>query len=284
MRKGAPVTNYAIDPFDPGNIDTRKGFFASLQRMHDVSQQFVLPCIVRNFDSKKNTVSAEPLVSWIAQKGSGQEEAKRPIYEDVPVMGICRGGFEISFPIFIGDTGLLVSLDRNCDTAIAKNSAKLKDDQKDEDGENKGQVAPDDFSLSGFEHAVFIPFSFAEIQSEAGQITIKSVVDETIVAKIGNDGISSSCGDFKVSVSKDGARISGKDDSIILTKDGPIFEGKIDETFEVVCKSRYDASSHQLQNKVRTMSKRGTFIVRVGQESKWTIIEGGQAEPIPIPE
>ena len=281
MKKGTPVTNYAIDPFDPGNIDTRKGFYASLQRMHDVSQQFVLPCIVRDFDAKRNIVSAEPLVSWITQKGSGQEEAKRPVYEDVPVMGICRGGFEISFPIFIGDTGLLVSLDRNCDTAIAKNSAKLKEDQKDEDGENKGQVAPDDFSLSGFEHAVFIPFSFAEIQSEAGQITIRSVEDETIVAKIGKDGISSSCGDFRVSVSKDEARISGKDDSIVLTKDGPKFDGKIDEEFEVVCKSRYDVSSHQLQNRVRTLSKRGDFIVRVGKESGWTVIDGGQAEPIP---
>lgn len=284
MRKGAPVANYAIDPFDPGNIETRRGFYANLQRMHDVSQQFVLPCIVRDFDAKKNVASVEPLVSWVVQKGSGQAEAKRPIYEDVPVMGICRGGFEISFPIFIGDTGLLVSLDRNCDTAIEKNRAKLKEDQRNEDGENKGQVAPDDFSLSGFEHAVFIPFSFAEIQSEAGQITIKSVVDETIVAKIGKDGISSSCGDFKVSVSKDEARISSKDDSIVLTKEGPIFDGKIDEEFEVVCKSRYDVSSHQLQNRVRTLSKRGDFVVRVGKESEWTVIEGGQAEPVPMPE
>lgn len=274
MNAGTPIPDYAIDPFDPGVSGTKKGFFESLFRMHDTSAQSVLPCIVRKFNAETNTVNVEPLVSWVVQKGSGRSEAKRPVYEDVPVLGICHGGFEISFPLFVGDTGLMISLDRNCDTAISKNSEKLLEDQSEDNLKNKGQMMPDDLSLAGFEHSVFIPFSFAPIESTRGELKISAVGDRRKYVSIDNGGMHVVAGEYSVDVGNGEAVVSNGTDKISLTDKGPVFDGKPDEDFAVATGLRYDKSANRMWARWRHESRRGDFIVKVSGDSEWVEVGG----------
>ena len=184
------MSQYSLDNFDQGVIQERIGFFKTLLRMHDVAKDGVVPCIVRKVNAQEGTVWAEPIVANIVKKSSGNVAVKRPVYEDVPVLSICHGGFSITIPMFIGDTGLLVALDRNCNTAMAKNSKALTKDQGEDNPENKGAFAPDDTSLESFDHSVFIPFSFAAPERKDGTIVVKSIQDGGLKIEISKDGIS----------------------------------------------------------------------------------------------
>ena len=69
------------------------------------------------------------------------------------------------------------------------------------------------------------------------------------------------------------------DEKLILDENGLSFDGKKDEDVNLLTDIRYDISSHQIQKKVRPSEKRGTFITKVGKESDWIVVEGGQAVP-----
>lgn len=184
------IARYSLDNFDQGAISERIGFFKALLRLHDVAADGIVPCIVRKVNAQAGTVWAEPIVANVVKKSSGNVAVKRPVYEDVPVLSICHGGFSITIPMFVGDTGLLVALDRNCQTAIAKNSSALTKDQSEDNPENNGAFAPDDASLASFDHSVFVPFSFAAPERKDGAIVVKSIQDGGIRMEISSSGIS----------------------------------------------------------------------------------------------
>lgn len=275
----------SIDPFDPGVIATKIGFLKTLFRSHDIASEHVLPCIVREYDGTANTVSVEPLAQNVVPTLNGKKNIPRPTYEDIPVMYSCHGGFSISFPLYKGDTGILIAMDRNCADAIKENSTALTKDQDEDNPLNKGSSEPTDFSLSSFANGVFIPFSFASGSATAGELKVTRLKTDTadeIFATINADGITIQYGDSKsVVVSKNGIVVSNGGDSISMSDKGIEYSGTIDDEIDFLTSQRYDKSSHQLQVKTRPVSIRGTFPVRVGKESAWKMISGGQAEPIP---
>lgn len=275
----------SIDPFDPGVIATKIGFLKTLFRSHDIASEHVLPCIVKEYDGTANTVSVEPLAQNVVPTLDGKKSVHRPTYEDIPVMYSCHGGFSISFPLYRGDTGILIAMDRNCTDAIKDNSTALTKDQDEDNPLNKGSSAPTDFSLSSFANGVFIPFSFASGSSESGEVKItrlKTDTDDEVSAKINGDGIFIKRGDSQaVSMTDSGIKVENGGDSITMSKDGIEYDGKIDDERDVVTASRYDKASHQLQARTFSLSVRGSFPVKVGRISGWKMIDGGQAEPIP---
>lgn len=280
MKNDAPVGGNAIDTFDPGVVAERIGFYKALFRMFAVATDGIIPCIVREYDEESGTVSAQPIVNNVMPTLDGDKQVERPVYEDVPVFCMCHGGFEVSVPLFVGDTGLLVALDRNCDTAISANSSQLEKDQTGDGDENEGPKPTDDMTTASFDHSVFIPFSFSTGNAEKGKLKVRALGKNAPEVVITKDAATISIGESTVSATKDEIKASKGEDSITLSDSGLKYTGKIDEEFDEIADIRYDVASHQLQKKTRHKKRRGDFIVGVGKEGGWVMCEGGQAEPI----
>jgi len=277
--KGLPQGGYSADTFDPAVAESDIGFFKALFRIHDVARETAIPCIVRSYDAKKCRASVQPLVNNVVRNVDGEEEIERPTYEDIPVMRICRGGFSVSMPLFAGDTGILLALDRNCASAIEHNSSALSEEQTDVDGENKGPERPDDMSTASFANGVFIPFSFSKPSGDEG-VVVRGIGDDATAVRITKSGVSVESNGAKVSVDADGVHAKRGEDEVSLTDEGPVYKGPIDEKITFLTKLKYDMSTHRLMTRDVECGRRGTFIVSVGKENGWGMIEGGQAEPV----
>ena len=280
MKNATPIGENAIDTFDPGVVSERIGFYKTLFRMFAVSTDGIIPCIVRKYDPDKGTVSAQPIVNNVMPTLNGDKQVERPVYEDVPVLHVCHGGFNVSIPLFIGDTGLLVALDRNCDTAISANSSALEKDQTGEDDKNEGPKAVDDLTTASFDHPVFIPFSFSPMNAEKGKLIIRKLGEDCPTIVIDDEKVQIKAGKTTAEIGKDGASIAFDGDRVSISKDGLKYSGKIDEKYEELADIRYDPSTRQLQKKSRPMKRRGDFVISGGDISDWTMCEGGQALPI----
>lgn len=274
--KGEPQTGFSADTFDPANVEGDIGFFRALFRIHDVAQERALPCIVRRYDAETGRASVEPLVKNMVRNVDGWEERPRPVYEDIPVMRLCRGGFSVDFPLSEGDIGILLALDRNCADAIKDNSGEV-----DLDGshDNKGPKAPGDMSLASFANGVFIPFSFSKPSGDDG-IVVRGIGEGAPTVRITKSGVSVESNGARVSVDADGVHARRGEDEVSLTDNGPVYKGPIDEKVRFLTKLKYDMPTHRLMTCGVECGKRGTFIVSVGKESGWGMIEGGQAEPV----
>ena len=278
--KGEPQTGFSADTFDPAVAESDIGFFKTLFRIHDVSRETAIPCIVRSYDAEKCRASVQPLVNNVVRNVDGEKEVERPTYEDVPVMRMCRGGFSVSMPLFVGDTGILLALDRNCASAIEHNSSALSEEQTDKDSWNKGPERPDDMSTASFANGVFIPFSFSSQHSEDGKIVIKGVKEGSPSVSISADSVSVKFGDSEMSVDEKGVTAKRGDDSVSLTDDGPVFRGKVDSEIGLLTGFRYDPNTHRIMLRKVKAGKRGTFIVSIGDEGEWYMADGGQAVPV----
>lgn len=275
------INEYAIDAFDPAVISERIGFFRSLFRAHDVGIDGILPCIVRKYDAESGTVSAQPIVNGVVPHLDGEKDIERPVYEDVPVMGMCHGGFEMSFPLFVGDTGLLVALDRSCDEAIKRNSSRLEADQTGKNDKNEGPTSLDDKSLMSFEHSVFVPFSFSGEKSEDGTLLIKRLGENGPKFELKDGSATIECDKSVVTVGKDSVVINRNGDTLTFSDDGIFYVGKIDKQFELLTGIKYDLQTHSIYKKSIDARKRGDLIVQTGNETDWTVIENGEAVPYP---
>jgi hypothetical protein len=266
---GRPQGGFSADTFDPAVAESDIGFFKALFRIHDVARETAIPCIVRSYDAEKCRASVQPLVNNVVRNVDGEKEIERPTYEDIPVMRICRGGFSVSMPLFAGDTGILLALDRNCASAIEHNSSALSKEQTDEDGDNKGPEKPDDMSTASFANGVFIPFSFSPSDDDKESITIKGLKDGSPSIVVSPKSVSVKVGESEVLV--DGDKVSAKrgSDSVSLTDEGPKFSGKVDSTVRLVTGVRIDSEASKVFVRDVEACKRGTFFVSVGNENDW---------------
>lgn len=277
---GQPQGGYSADTFDPAVAESDIGFFKAMFRIHDVARETAIPCIVRSYDAEKCRASVQPLVNNVVRNVDGEKEIERPTYEDVPVMRICRGGFSVSMPLFAGDTGILLALDRNCASAIEHNSSALSEEQTGKDGENKGPERPDDMSTASFANGVFIPFSFSAQGSEDGKIVVKGVKEGSPSVSISANSVSVKFGGSEMSVDEKGVTAKRGEDSVSLTDNGPVFKGKVDSEIGLLTGFKYDPDTHRIMLREVKAGKRGTFIVSVGNEGEWYMADGGQAVPV----
>lgn len=255
--------NETLSTYGRSKAEGEIGFYKELFRLFEVRRQGCLPAIVKKFDKEKRLVTVIPLVKKIRSTTEGFKSSLRPEYT-VPLLFHCAGGFSIDFPIFEGDTGMLFAVDREWETARSKNSAMLSSSQEEviesKDG-NAGPQAPDSFGMASFEYGFFIPTNFApQRPNKDGNIEISAIKKE---GEPEDDTLKS------ITIGKDAVKISFGGDTYEISKDGLKYSGKIDEEFSVLTASKYDNDTNQLQNKSRTMKKRGTFIVDVGKESEW---------------
>ena len=263
-----------------------------------------MPCIVEEYDRKSHQATVRPLT--LAMSLQNGERFQRAKFKASVWRWQC-GGFLIDSPVFKGETGWVVSSDRNA-TEVKAGNAKIQSpvSYKNKDASNKGPCEIPDGSEEThvFETGFFIPDKWGDVAFQ------EEYKDALIIRQQNADGTSNgeavvmadgsvkimshTADDFRV---KTESFVSVKDDVITLlrktgdseekvtfSKEGLKYEGGIDKEQEVIVNIRYDANTHQLQKQTVIQSMRGDFIVAVSGISDWTMIDGGQAEPVPVQE
>lgn len=225
--------------YDLSKIQSYAGFLQQLFRLQDAKRMTCLPAIVEGFDRASNRATVKPLTQHLVDTLQGELPIDRPSCT-VPVLQISRGGWCIDMPLFVGDTGILIALDRASNGAMGNNSTRLWENQDPEDKEtvlNEGPRPPDNLIYSSFEYGVFIPFAFggSGIQLDTDRegrdiagIVIKRTIDPNptpeeqqmqsmlpskervrpVQIKLNNLGIEVSQGDKTISLNDDGVAAS----------------------------------------------------------------------------
>lgn len=220
--------------YDLSKIQTYAGFLQQLFRLQDAKRMTCLPAIVEKFDRQSNMALVKPLVKFVVNTNNGDVPIDRPPCT-VPVFQTCRGGYMIDLPLFRGDTGLLIAMDRDSSSARAANSFRLWEEQNDKDKEtvkNTGATPPDGFVYTSFEFGVFIPMAFGSSNLPFGinPVTRESMPEEGIVIKrmmnpTPNDELPSEkqvndSRDIYIKMDNDGLLVKSSGGSIRLDKDG----------------------------------------------------------------
>lgn len=274
----------ALPNYDKAEIQDPAAFFRTLFHLRDIGEERAVPAIVADYDAKTGFVTVIPMPKYTFDTRDGEVEVDR---EKVVVrtLRFFHGGYVISLPILKGDTGWLVSGDRNCASSMEKNGKIL---EKDLDGDEveKGTMKPDDGTLLSFSNGFFFPFSFANTPEAIGEgFVIRKFreddknEDDFTEVRISDDTITVKNKKTSVKVAAESVEIVRDDEKLTLDDKGLSFDGKKDEDVTMLTALRYDVESHQIQVKSRPCEKRGTMITKTGAETDWTVVDGGQAVP-----
>lgn len=255
--------------YDLSVLENEPTYIAELFRQYSIGREHCIPCIVTEYDATTHRADVQPLANHTRDNGKEIVDSKRPVVKGVPVRIFAHGGFAISAPLFKGDTGYLIAVDRNCTTIIEDNSTTLYgDDAKSE--KNKGAGIPDDCSLTSFANGFFVPCSWASSESASGSLVI--------------EGIGKAKGDKKwqrIELSNDGTiTIEVADRKLTIGNDGIVFDGNTEGKLSLISDIQYDISSHQIQVRRISAEKSGNILVNVGDVGRWEMVTGGQAVPV----
>lgn len=256
--------------YDRSKLETEAAFFEELFRQVDIKRESCIHCIVTAYNKEMNCVSVQPLPKWSRDNGEKMVEISRPIIKDIPILAFSHGGFRVSSPIFVGDTGYLMAADRSCVKIKEENSAVLYGDDKDRKF-NKGDSPPDDFSLTAYTNGFFIPCSWAKNEpsfNENGDLII--------------EGIGRHDGDGnwqKLVLSNDGhIYVEINDRKLTLGKDGLMFEGVTEAKAPIISDVRISKDG-VFQIKRLPAERSGNMLVKVEDssgEDEWTDVEGSE--------
>lgn len=153
-----PIPDNALPNYDRDEIKDPAAFFRTLFHLRDIKEERAIPAVVTDYDAKTGEVTALPMAKYTFDTRDGEAEADRDQIK-VRALHVCHGGYSISIPILKGDTGWIIAGDRNCKSAIDKNSNIVANDLTDEELKDKTEK-PDDHTLLSFENGFFLPFSW----------------------------------------------------------------------------------------------------------------------------
>ena len=118
-----------------------------------------VPAIVTKVDEDKTRmVTVQPIPNRKFRTESGLVDIKRGEVT-VPCMTFIHGGYILSSPLFVGDTGWLIAGDRDAIEALKRNSTIPQKDKSD----NKGPQSIESYSVNEFDFGFFIPDSWAKL-------------------------------------------------------------------------------------------------------------------------
>lgn len=294
--------------YNPAVLESEPTYVAELLHQFQITLESCIPCVITEYDANNNTVDVQPIPQRVVDTDSGIVYKDRPIIPSVPVLRMLHGGFSINFPLFKGDTGYVIAVDRNCTSAQKENSTTLfKDDDKQEN--NKGAMPPDDLSLAQYTNGFFLPCSWSKEGNPKGELAIEGIGKEpnddkwqkirlsndgiiTIETKdkqivIGKDGINLSSGEVKLSVLDDkivtdvgdssitqqGNQVSVKilDKTLTIDESGIKYNGKVDTTVPCLTGIRRDVNG-DIEIKTQPVDLSGNIIVKVSPETGWVKI------------
>ena len=191
--------------FDPTEAETEIGFFKALFRLTDAAREGCIPAVVVQREDERGLIRVLPIAKTMKQtKDKLIGENKQPLW--VRPFKIFHGGFHIHAPLFIGDTGYLIAIDRDCMTAIQKNEKPVEKDGNLDELKEKNTSNPDDLTPQRYNYGFFLPCSWVlndgellkeHFNRDKGTLKEKFVVsngkkideDESCYITISRDGV-----------------------------------------------------------------------------------------------
>ena len=155
-----PMSNEDIrSTFDIAETKTPVGFFKALFRLTDATREGCIPAVVVQREDERGLIRVLPIAKTMKQtKDKLIGENKKPLW--VRPFKIFHGGFHIHTPLFIGDTGYLIAIDRDCMTAIQKNEKPVEKDGNLDGLKEKNTSNPDDLTPQRYNYGFFLPCSW----------------------------------------------------------------------------------------------------------------------------
>ena len=155
-----PMSNEDIrSTFDIAETKTPVGFFKALFRLTDATREGCIPAVVVQREDERGLIRVLPIAKTMKQtKDKLIGENKKPLW--VRPFKIFHGGFHIHTPLFIGDTGYLIAIDRDCMTAIQKNEKPVEKDGNLDELKEKNTSNPDDLTPQRYNYGFFLPCSW----------------------------------------------------------------------------------------------------------------------------
>ena len=155
-----PMSNEDIrSTFDIAETKTPVGFFKALFRLTDATREGCIPAVVVQREDERGLIRVLPIAKTMMQtKDKLIGENKKPLW--VRPFKIFHGGFHIHIPLFIGDTGYLIAIDRDCMTAIQKNEKPVEKDGNLDELKEKNTSNPDDLTPQRYNYGFFLPCSW----------------------------------------------------------------------------------------------------------------------------
>ena len=145
--------------FDIAETKTPVGFFKALFRLTDATREGCIPAVVVQREDERGLIRVLPIAKTMMQtKDKLIGENKKPLW--VRPFKIFHGGFHIHAPLFIGDTGYLIAIDRDCMTAIQKNEKPVDKDGNLDELKEKNTSNPDDLTPQRYNYGFFLPCSW----------------------------------------------------------------------------------------------------------------------------
>lgn len=201
-----PMSNEDIrSTFDIAETKTPVGFFKALFRLTDATREGCIPAVVVQREDERGLIRVLPIAKTMMQtKDKLIGENKKPLL--VRPFKIFHGGFHIHAPLFIGDTGYLIAIDRDCMTAIQKNEKPVEKDGNLDELKEKNTSNPDDLTPQRYNYGFFLPCSWVlndgellkeHFNRDEGTLKDKFVVsngkkideDESCYITISRDGV-----------------------------------------------------------------------------------------------
>ena len=191
--------------FDISETKTPVGFFKALFRLTDATREGCIPAVVVQREDERGLIRVLPIAKTMMQtKDKLIGENKKPLW--VRPFKIFHGGFHIHAPLFIGDTGYLIAIDRDCMTAIQKNEKPVDKDGNLDELKEKNTSNPDDLTPQRYNYGFFLPCSWVlndgellkeHFNRDEGTLKDKFVVsngkkideDESCYITISRDGV-----------------------------------------------------------------------------------------------
>ena len=145
--------------FDIAETKTPVGFFKALFRLTDATREGCIPAVVVQREDERGLIRVLPIAKTMMQTNDKLiGENKKPLW--VRPFKIFHGGFHIHAPLFIGDTGYLIAIDRDCMSAIQKNEKPVEKDGNLDELKEKNTSNPDDLTPQRYNYGFFLPCSW----------------------------------------------------------------------------------------------------------------------------
>lgn len=95
--------------YNPADLTTTAGMLDYIYRCNSMTTENCMPAIVESYDRKKNIVTVKPSINITAATGETIERESIT----ATVMSVCGNKFIMNFPLEKGDTGWLITADRD---------------------------------------------------------------------------------------------------------------------------------------------------------------------------
>ena len=268
-----PMSNEDIrSTFDIAETKTPVGFFKALFRLTDATREGCIPAVVVQREDERGLIRVLPIAKTMMQtKDKLIGENKKPLW--VRPFKIFHGGFHIHAPLFIGDTGYLIAIDRDCMTAIQKNEKPVEKDGNLDELKEKNTSNPDDLTPQRYNYGFFLPCSWVlndgellkeHFNRDEGTLKDKFVVsngkkideDESCYITISRDGV------IEIHSTNSLARISK--DSIDLMHRDSLDDGEYKDE---------DGNTHIKNSSVVRSNGSGVEIGRYDGDGKRNVLE-----------